>query len=54
MNMVLDNLFPFIEDQVEVLSPEEKLSHNNIIIANNTLEEAKEKLVNRSSNRDVN
>ncbi len=40
-------------DQVEVLSPEEKVGCNNIIIANITFEEAKEKLTNWTSNREV-
>jgi hypothetical protein len=53
VNMVLDNLYSFIEDQVEVLSPEEKVGRNNIIIANVTLQEAKEKLVNWTANREV-
>ena len=41
VNMVLDNLYSFIEDQVEVLSPEEKVGRNNVIIANVALDEAK-------------
>jgi hypothetical protein len=44
INMVLDNFYEFIEDQVEILTPEEKVARNNIIITESALEEAKESL----------
>jgi hypothetical protein len=42
--MVLNNLYEFIEDQVEILTPEEKVAQNNIIIANAAGKEAKERM----------
>ena len=42
--MVLDNFYGFIEDQVVILSPEEKIARNNIIIAEVALAEAKKRL----------
>jgi nitrogen-specific signal transduction histidine kinase len=42
--MVLDNFYEFIEDQVEILTPEEKVARNNIIITESALEEVKELL----------
>ncbi len=44
INMVLDNFFKFIEDQVEILTPEEKVARNNIIVTESALKEAKKKL----------
>jgi hypothetical protein len=44
VNMVLDNFYGFIEDQVEILSPEEKIARNNIIIADVAPTEAKKRL----------
>ncbi len=38
---------------MEVLYTEEKVGRNNVIIANFTLEQAKEKLVNWTSNGEV-
>ena len=42
--MVLDNFYGFIEDRVEVLSPEEKVARNSIIIAETGLQESKKTL----------
>jgi hypothetical protein len=42
--MVLENFYEFIEDQVEILTPEEKVARNNIIIADAAGKEAKEGL----------
>ena len=53
VNMVLDNLYCFIEDRVEVLSPEEKVGRNKVIIANVALDEAKEKLASWTENKEV-
>jgi len=44
VNMVLENLYSFVEEQVEVISPEEKIARNNIIVAEGTLEQARERL----------
>jgi len=44
VNMVLENVYSFIEEQVEVISPEEKVARNNIIISEISLEQAKERL----------
>jgi hypothetical protein len=44
INMVLDNFYEFIEDQVEILTPEEKVARSNIIITESALEEVKELL----------
>ncbi len=44
VNMVLDNFYEFIEDQVEILTPEEKVARNNVIIMEAALKEAKERL----------
>jgi hypothetical protein len=44
--MVLENLYSFIEEQVEMISPEEKVACNSIIISEVSLEEAKERLEN--------
>jgi hypothetical protein len=44
--MVLENLYSFIEEQVEMISPEEKVARNNIIISEVSLEKAKERLEN--------
>ncbi len=44
VNMVFDNFYEFIEDQVEILTPEEKVARNNIIIADAAGKEAKERL----------
>jgi hypothetical protein len=46
VNMVLENLYSFIEEQVEMISPEEKVACNSIIISEVSLEEAKERLEN--------
>jgi hypothetical protein len=40
--MVIDKFYEFIEDQVEILTPEEKVARNNIIIADAAGKEAKE------------
>jgi hypothetical protein len=53
LNMVLENLYSFIEDQVEVLSPEEKAGRNKVFIANVALQEAKEKLTSWTEAREV-
>jgi hypothetical protein len=42
--MVLENLCSFIEEQVEMVSPEEKVARCNIIIAEVSLEQAKERV----------
>ena len=44
VNMVIDNFYEFIEDQVEILTPEEKMAQNNIIITDAAGKEAKERL----------
>ncbi len=44
VNMVLKNLYSFIEEQVEMISPEEMVACNNIIISKLSLEQAKERL----------
>jgi hypothetical protein len=41
VNMALDNFYRFIDDQVEILSPEERIARNNIIIAESSLEAAR-------------
>jgi hypothetical protein len=42
--MVLENLYSFIEKQVEMDFPEENVARNNIIIAEVSLEQANERL----------
>jgi hypothetical protein len=44
VNMVLDNFYNFIEDQIEVLSAEEKVAHNSVTIAETSLELSKKEL----------
>jgi len=44
VNMVLDNFYAFLEDQIEVLSPEEKTARNSILIAEASLQESKNAL----------
>jgi hypothetical protein len=44
VNMVLDNFYAFLEDQIEVLSPEEKATHNSVLIAEARLQESKNAL----------
>jgi hypothetical protein len=44
VNMVLDNFYGFVEEQVEVISPEEKVARNSIIILEVSLEQAKQRL----------
>jgi len=44
VNMVLDNFYAFLEDQIEVLSPEEKTAHNSVLIAAASLQESKNAL----------
>jgi hypothetical protein len=39
---VLENVYDFVEDQVEVATPEQKIAQNNVIIATRTLERATE------------
>ncbi len=46
VNMVLENLCSFIEEQVEMILLEEKVARNNIIISEVSLKEAKERLEN--------
>jgi hypothetical protein len=41
VNMVLDNFYGFIEDEVEISSQEEKIARNNMFIAEVALAEAK-------------
>jgi hypothetical protein len=42
--MVLDNFYNFIEDQIEVLSTEEKVARNSVTIAETSLEVSKKEL----------
>jgi hypothetical protein len=42
VNNVLDNFYGFIEDQVEILSQDERVARNNLIICEVSLTEAKE------------
>jgi hypothetical protein len=44
VNMVLDNLYSFIEEQIEVLSTEEKVARNSFTIAETSLEVSKKDL----------
>jgi hypothetical protein len=44
VNLVLDNFYEFIEDQVGILMPEDKVAQNNIIITEAALKEAKGRL----------
>ena len=44
VNMVLDNFYNFIEDQIEVLSTEEKVARNSVTIAESSLEVSKKEL----------
>ena len=44
VNLVLDNFYEFIEDQVEILTPEEKVTRNNVIITEAALKEVKGRL----------
>jgi hypothetical protein len=44
VNLVLDNFYEFIEDQVEFLTPEEKVAQNNVIITEAALKEVKGRL----------
>ncbi len=42
--MVLENFYSFIEEQVELISPEEKVTRNSIIISEVSIEQAKERV----------
>lgn len=44
VNMVLENLYAFVEEQVEIVSPEEKVARNSIVIAEASLEQGKDRL----------
>ncbi len=44
VNMVLENLYAFVEEQVEIVSPEEKVARNSIVIAEASLDQGKERL----------
>jgi hypothetical protein len=44
VNMVLENFYSFIEEQVELISPEEKVTRNSIIISEVSIEQAKERV----------
>jgi hypothetical protein len=52
--MVLKNLYSFIEEQVDMVSPEEKVARNNIIIAEVSLEQVKERLETRHTMSNLN
>jgi hypothetical protein len=43
VNMVLENFYGFVEEQVELISPEKKVARNSIIIAEVSLEQAKDR-----------
>jgi len=44
VNMVLDNFYGFIEDRVEVLSPEEKVARSSVTIAESSTKVCKNQL----------
>jgi len=44
VNMVLENLYAFVEEQVEIVSPEEKVARNSIVIAEASLDQGKDRL----------
>ena len=44
INMVLDNFYGFIEDRVEVLSPEAKVARNSVTIAESSTKVCKNQL----------
>jgi len=54
VNMVLENFYGFVEEQVEMISPEEKVARNSIIIAEASLEQGKENWRNGMWNATLN
>ena len=42
--MVLENFYGYAEEQVELISPEEKVASNSIMIAESSLEQAKDRV----------